>query len=203
MPTVLLWSDPTIVDRTAALLSGRARELAAETAQRSARLIDAGATKIVFCCVTLHAIAALLPPSVQRRLLSLVDVIIGSVETTAAAHLLLCTEGTRRAEVFQRDPRWHHVSSRVRFLNEADQRELHDAIYRIKRNVPLDEHVDLVCRLARRYGVESCIAGCTELHIVAKHFRREPAAAAVCRWLDPLTIVAARIAARDSIISVT
>jgi len=192
LPSILLMSDPTIPDRTEAFLSGRESELAADVTTRAQRLIDAGATNIVMCCVTLHHLLPLLPPPIQKRVVSLVDVIVDHVAATPGRHLLLCTEGTRRSRMFEDHERWKHARDRIVLPNEADQRAIHSLIYNIKRNRSSDQHLRLIARLTNRYAVESCIAGCTEIHIVAKKQWRA-AARSPLRWIDPLSIVARQI----------
>jgi len=198
LPTVLLLSDPTVPDRTEALLQGRESELAEATEIRARVLLDGGATQLAFCCVTLHRIVPLLPAAVRDRLVSLVDLVFDAVEDRAGPHLMLCTEGTRRSGVFQSRERWRNVSSSIRFLTDRDQSMLHSRIYQIKKNDRVDEHSAFIARLAKAYDASSCIAGCTELHIVAKRSSRDGIGDAV-DWIDPLAILAARIAGPELI----
>jgi aspartate racemase len=198
LPTVLLLSDPAVPDRTEALLQGRELELAEEAAKRARVLLDGGATQLAFCCVTLHRIVPLLPPAILDRLVSLVDLVFDAVEDRAGSHLMLCSEGTRRAGVFQAHERWRTVSSNIRFLTDHDQAMLHSWIYQIKKNDRVDEHSAFITRLAKSYDASSCIAGCTELHMVAKRSSLD-GIGDIVDWIDPLAILAARIAGRELI----
>jgi aspartate racemase len=188
LPTVLLLSDPTIPDRTEALLNGRDAELAAEVTWRARRLLDAGATRLILCCVSLHPIVPLLPITVRQALISLVDTIVDAVEPSRRRHLLLCTEGTRRTEVFQRHERWPRVQDRIVFPDDRDQQAIHRLIYRVKQNDGGAEPLELIAALADRYGVDGCIAGCTEMHLLARRDARH-----TFSWIDPLTMLAAAI----------
>jgi aspartate racemase len=196
LPTLLLLSDPTIPDRTEALLNDRRADLAAEAAIRGNRLLEAGATKLIFCCITLHSVFDLLPPTIRSRVISLVDLIVDSVEVSSMKHLLLCTAGTRQARVFEQNERWNKSASRIVLLDDADQRALHSIIYRIKSGERVDRCGECIAVLARRYGVESCIAGCTELHMVAKRYQQSGPSALF--WIDPLITLASRIGRRES-----
>ena len=197
LPVVLLFSDPTIPDRTEALLRGREAELVEEVTWRADRLLSAGATKLVLCCISLHPIVPLLPPAIRQKLISLVDVIVDSVGRSPKRHLMLCTKGTRSTRLFERHERWQHVCSRIVFPDDEDQRAVHAMIYEIKSHDTSASQLEFLSALMDRYGVQSCIAGCTEIHILAKrcqrtrHLHRQPL------WIDPLAILASTIAGRS------
>jgi aspartate racemase len=192
LPTILLLSDPTSPDRTEALLGGRGSQLAQEVGRRATALLDAGATTIILCCVTIHAVASSLPVPVQRRLRSLADIIIEGIAATPGRHLLLCTQGTRRTRVFETHARWPEVQARIVFPDDGDQRAIHSVIYEIKKNRSSRAHAALLDRLRDRYKVECLVAGCTELHILTRRCDQRK------RWIDPLSVLAAEIGARQS-----
>ena len=66
-----------------------------------------------------------------------------------------------------------------------------DVIYAIKRQDGLPQAVVLIRSLLRKHGLTSFVAGCTELHMVQKYWRRH----SPVDCIDPLQIVADRIAA--------
>jgi aspartate racemase len=190
-PRVLLYSDPAVVDRTAAIHEGKHDELrrAVETAAR--RLVGAGAVRVVVACVTAHYVFADLPAEVTERCVSLVDIIDQELNRTTEPHLLLCTRGAISARIFAPD-RLGAGSARLIRLDPVDQDALHREIYRLKAGGwPLDG-LDFLRRMQARYPARSAVAACTELHLVARA-AVEAGLAAEFPMIDPLAIVADRI----------
>jgi aspartate racemase len=192
-PTVVLLSDPTIPDRTQALMRGEALALAEEVTWRARRLIAAGATKLVLCCITLHHVVPQLPPDIGNRLVSLIDLIFDAVDRSEDRHLMLCSTGTQTMGLFERHQRWERTAARIIMPDAADQQAIHAMIYEMKQQADSPRHEDLLDELLNRYGVRSWIAGCTEMHILARRcaLRRDAGRAASC--IDPLTILAAEM----------
>src|SRR6185369_9405349 len=108
-PRVILWSDPSYPDRTECLRRGDTERLVACMRLDAERLTAMGAARLVICCVTAHAVLPMLPAAIAERVLSLVDVAIAAIDEVAESHLMLCTEGCRDADVFQRHARWAAV----------------------------------------------------------------------------------------------
>lgn len=190
-PRILLYSDPAVVDRTAAIHNGAYDELrrAVETAAR--RLVDAGAVYVVVACVTAHHVFADLPADLTERCVSLVDVIDHELSRATEPHLLLCTSGAVSAGTFA-PSRLGAGGDRLVRLEPADQDALHREIYRLKTGGwPLDG-LDFLRRLQARYPARAAVAACTELHLVARA-AEEAGLAAEFPMIDPLAIVADRI----------
>jgi aspartate racemase len=194
-PRIVLFSDPSIPDRTETLLRGDRRALAEEVTWRARRLIAAGATKLVLCCITLHHVVPLLPQDVSETLVSLVDLIFEAVEGSEDRHLMMCSAGTRMLGLFEDDLRWEQVANRIIMPDLNDQRAIHSMIYEIKQHMDSPQHQELLDQLLDRYGVRSWIAGCTEMHILAKRSasRLDVGRRAAC--IDPLAILAADMCA--------
>jgi aspartate racemase len=135
----------------------------------------------------------LLPAHVRDRVVSLVDVIFAAVERTDTRHLMLCTEGTRQMRLFERHERWRVAGNRIVMPDVADQRAIHALIYDIKMHRSWRGELKFVIDAMARYGVESCIAGCTEMHILAArcHAHARLAKRFVC--VDPLEIIASQM----------
>ncbi len=191
-PAIVLWSDPSFPDRSRCLLEGDTDRLAAHLRETVQRCERAGAETIVICCVTAHAVVPLLPPAMQARIVSLVEVLLSAVIQQARPLIVLSSLGTRGAGVLEAHPLWREASHWLRWLDRADQERMHHAIYRIKRNAGVSTTVALVDELIRKYHVDSFAAACTELHIVHKHWGPRPSP------IDPLDIVATRIAAASA-----
>lgn len=190
-PVVLLHSDPTFPDRTEAFLSGEHEELLARLNESLERMSESGVTRVVICCITIHYLLPLVPAELRRHVISLIDVIFEEVIASGRRHLLLCTSGTRRMGIFRDHPLWERAEPYVVLPDESDQQFVHrELIYRVKQNCDLRELAPLVERLLERYQVDSFIAGCTEMHVLAKHFISGADARGRYGCIDPLAVIA-------------
>jgi aspartate racemase len=190
-PACLLLSDPSIPDRTSAILAGDTRELVARIDRALAHLAAAGARRIVIACVTAHAVLAQVPEAQRRLVIPLLDLAIGEIAAAGRPHLLLATDGTRAARIFERHPRWSEVSPLVRWPDDADQHRLHQTIYRFKHAEPDDESLDWIGTLSEKYGTAGLLFGCTELHLLHRPLARRAALRLpVPQIIDPLWIAA-------------
>lgn len=189
-PALLLHSDPSIPDRTAAILAGDTRDVAAQITAALERLVASGADRIVIACVTAHQILPEVPEPLRDRVISLLDLVIDEIRATSGLYLLLSTVGTRRARIFESHPRWEEVAGRVRFLDDDDLHRLHhEALYRFKQNAPVEPLIPWLESLPAKYGVEGLIFGCTELHLVQRALAHRGGHGEL-RIIDPLLIAA-------------
>jgi aspartate racemase len=193
-PRIILLSDPTFPDRTDCLLRGEAMALAARLEDSLNALTTLGATRLVVCCVTVHAVNDALPATLRRSLLSLVDLAIAGVTSVSSPHLMLCTAGCRAAGVFQGHADWGRAADDVIWPEPEDQEAVHGLIYALKRGARAADHVDTVCGLMERYGVTRYIAGCTELHLLADAIEAVAGRAYDDVCLDPLRLAAREMA---------
>ena len=192
-PVVVLYSDPTVPDRTEALLR-RSDELLLERLVGSlTHLYESGATQIVICCVTSHYLLPRLPPRLRGKITSLIDTVFAGVLRTEKRHLLMCTQGTRQSRLFESHPQWEAARDRVVLARPDDQQRIHELIYRLKRNDGIDELLPLAGALLAKYQVDSFIVGCTELHLVTRHLARAGDSAKY-GYIDPLTMIAESLA---------
>ena len=184
-PIVFLYSNPTVPDRTECLLNGLRDPLLGSVVQALRQLHAMGAARTLICCVTAHGLLPHLPDDLRSRLISLLDVIYATVEQRRQRHLLICSNGTRKLGLFQEHPSWPSVSDYIVVPDDSDQNALHKMIYRVKQCSDPEEAMPYVKSLLRKYGVDSFIAGCTEMHLFARRFDN---------CIDPLTIVAKQLA---------
>lgn len=185
-PSVLMYSDPAFPDRTEAFLRG-------ENEPILSRLIDAlelldrmGATQVVIACMTIHYLLPQLPEALRERIISLTDVLFSSVESRQKKHLVISSRGTIKLELLQRHPRWEQARHYFVFPSETEQRQMHDLIYEVKLNRNLLEARSFVESLLARHGVDSFVAACSEIHLLAKQF-------APARCVDPLMLIARQV----------
>jgi aspartate racemase len=197
-PVVLLYSNPKIGDRTKTFLGGGDhRPLLRDLETGISALLAQGADQVVICCVTMHYLLPLVSPELRARVVSLIDTVFEELERIDKRCLLACTTGAKKLGLFQNHPSWKSVRKRVCVLSEADQQQLHDAIYLVKRSHVTDPLTAVVHGLGAKYGVEAIIAGCTELHLLS------PACAGATflneqfEIIDPLSAIAERTVERD------
>jgi aspartate racemase len=193
-PAVLLYSDPSFPDRTEAFLAGEEERIAGLLEDALRRLLRMGADRLVVCCMTAHHVFPLLSPRVRRRLVSLVDLALEAVERTPGRHLLVCSNGARTLGIFERHPAWPRVAGRVVLPDPDEQAALHrDMIYRAKRNVDPHEVLPVLAAALERHQVTSFVAGCSEVHLLAKRFPASPRGAGYA-CVDPFDLLARRVA---------
>jgi aspartate racemase len=193
-PGVVLYSDPTFPDRTSAFLAGAGEVVRAQLVDALARLSLLGAGRIVICCMTMHHLLPELPDELRARVVSLLDVIYARLEQSGHRQLVLGSTGTQKLRLFQRHPRWAASADFIVFPEAADQDRLHELIYELKFNRALPETCDFVETLLKKYGAESFIVGCSEIHMMAKQFFTDAARRQAYECVDPFALVAGDLA---------
>ncbi len=148
-----------------------------------------GVGKIVIACVTSHHFVPKLPLSLQQKIISLVDIIFTEVINAKRRQLLLCTNGVRQTRLFENDKRWELIQEWMVLPSPEDQCRIHDFIYRLKAKALDDSTLDELMAIISRYKTDSFVAGCTELHLVARHLKASPAQNS-CDFVDPLFSIA-------------
>ncbi|MGP3998632.1 aspartate/glutamate racemase family protein [Streptomyces sp. 8N706] len=192
-PRVLLDSDPAFPDRTEAIRQGRVREMTERLEARLAELLARGASQVVVVCFTAHYFLHRLDPALRARVVSLVESTTAELTGTTGRFLLLSTEGTRRARIFEEAPGWDAVAHRVVRPDEDDQALVHRLIYRMKRHGPLPgETLPQVERMRQAYGCSGLVLGCTEFHLVSRELT---ARYGEDRTVDALRTLAVRFSA--------
>ncbi|HEU4508044.1 MAG TPA: amino acid racemase [Pyrinomonadaceae bacterium] len=190
-PSVIVYSDPTFPDRTDAFLAGKSDPVLAQLIDVIERLLQAGATDVVFCCMTIHYLLPRLPARLRERVISLPDIIFEELAHTWKRHLLISSSGTRKLGLFENHERWSMAQPYIVVPDEEDQNTIHrDLIYPIKKNPDVSTLFPLLKMMLSRYGVDSFIAGCSEVHLLAKHFLRSGDHSAEYGCIDPLATVA-------------
>lgn len=201
-PIVLLHSDPTFPDRTEAFLRGDTELLLVRLVQVLESLCAMGATEIVICCMTIHYLLPQVPSVLRERVISLLDVIFSSVQSLRKKHLVVCSTGTVKLELLQLHPRWAEAREYFVFPSEAEQQQMHDLIYEVKLNRNLLEARLFVESLLAKYRLDSFVAACSEIHLLAKQFAAADREQREYGCIDPLTIIARQtVSARPSFVA--
>jgi aspartate racemase len=192
-PIVVMYSDPTFPDRTEAFLRGETQPLLNKLIEALELLNSMGATQTVIACMTIHYLLPHLPAALRERIISLPDVIFSSVESLKKKHLVISSRGTIKLELLQRHPRWEPARNYFVFPPEAEQRQMHDLIYEVKLNRNLKEASSFVETLLARHRVDSFIAACSEIHLLAKQFAPSRLEQRGYGCIDPLAIIARQV----------
>ena len=195
-PKVIMYSDPTFPDRTEAILSGDYAAVYERLVSSLRALSLLGATQLIICCVTAHNLIDKLPPDLRTKLISLIDVIFEQIIQSPERRLLLCTKGTRETGLFHNHAHWPATKEYVVLPDEHDQELIHrELIYQVKIRRNVDELVPILKSLLAKYRVDAFIAGCTEMHIVARRLCFTNGNGTKHTNIDPLSIIAERIGA--------
>src|SRR5262249_29480350 len=140
-----------------------------------------------------HYLLPQLPDALRERIISLTDAIFSSVELLKKKHLVISSIGTIKLELLQRHPRWEQARNYFVFPSEIEQRQMHDLIYEVKLNRNLLEARLFIETLLARYRVDSFIAACSEIHLLAKQFAPSGPQQRRYGCIDPLAIIARRV----------
>ena len=194
-PVVMVYSDPTIPDRTSAFRAGRPDEVLEPLMVAFNRLLGMGATKLMMCCMTSHHLLPQFSAEVQERMISLPDIVFDQLAQTNRRHVLICSSGTREFQLFEKHERWESLKDRIILPNEADQYRIHhDLIYPIKKNPDTRERLPILGALLSKYKTDSFIVGCSEIHLVAKQLVHSDRNQKRYSCIDPLMVLAREIA---------
>ncbi|MGW2637792.1 aspartate/glutamate racemase family protein [Streptomyces sp. NPDC001348] len=163
----VIWSDPTIPDRTEALL-GDGPDPTPWLLDGSRLLREAGATVIAIPCNTAHAFVPRIADHVGLPIVHMIGEVARHLTTlTPRIHTagLLATTGTVRAGLYQE---WlDRFGVRLALPDATSQNhEVMTAIRMVKAGSGGDTATRLLCRAAQRLtgqGVQAVIAGCSEI----------------------------------------
>ena len=189
-PVVLMYSDPTFPDRTKAFLRGETEPILTKLIESLELLDRMGASHFVICCMTIHYLLPQLPGALRERIMSLPDVIFSAVEAVQTKHLVISSTGTLKLELLQQHPRWEYAKDYFVFPSEDEQRQMHELIYGMKLNRNLKEASLFVEKMLARHHLNSFVAACSEIHLLAKQFDTSIARQRGFRCIDPLSIIA-------------
>lgn len=189
-PQIVMYSDPSFPDRTEAILGDSHDVLLTRLIEALNALRELRVSRIVICCFTVHYLLPRLPEELRKLVTSLLDVVFADVARSSKRHLLICTNGARRMELFQNHSRWELTKDYFVLPVESDQLLIHELIYQIKKNRDVGHLLPTLETLLLKYKVDSFVAGCTELHLLAKHpmFSNGDRRGFSC--IDPLTSIA-------------
>jgi aspartate racemase len=123
------------------------------------------------------------------------DIIFEQLAKSDRRHLLICSTGTRELQLFEKHRCWEFLKNRIILPDDAEQCRIHrDLIYPIKKNPDTRELLPILEALMSKYKTDSFIAGCSEIHLVAKQLVFSGRNPKGYRCIDPLMVLAREIA---------
>ena len=162
---VLVDIDPTIPDRTLAILNNQREEIIAHLLRNARGLVGQGADLLAMPCNTAHAFIKDLERELSVPILNIVEVTVQEISGSGSVGLM-ATDGTLAADLYAGQLRKRGVE--VILPPPAEQAILMEAIYAFKEgehSVSAKAVIDLYCQLLKA-GAEQVIAACTELPLM-------------------------------------
>jgi aspartate racemase len=191
----VIWSDPTVPDRTEALL-GDGPDPTPALLHGCRVLRDAGATVIAIPCNTAHAFIPRFAAAAGLPIIHMIDEVAGHLAADPAVRTagLLATNGTVRSGLYQQSLRGAGIELVLPDPTSQDE-EVMTAIRAIKAGQRGDAVVKPLRRAAERLverGAQSVIAGCTEIPLGVS-----PAEVDFPPLLDPAVVLARALIRRS------
>lgn len=193
-PQVIIWSDPTIPDRSEALL-GRGLDPTDSMIRGAQTLARGGATLMAVPCSTAHAFAPAVAAAVGLPLVNMIDEVARHLQVHRPGVRrvgLLATTGTITAGLYQ------DSLGRVGITTEVPDPELQDravmsAIRAVKAGAPQSRTTPMLAPAVRALvdrGAQVLIAGCTEIPLALA------TDASPLELVDPTVLLAAAVLRR-------
>jgi aspartate racemase len=189
----VIWADPTVPDRSAALLDS-GEDPTPWLLNGAQRLVEMGAAFIAVPCNTAHAFFPRIAPQVSVPLLHMMEQTASTIEIgypILERVGLLATTGTVRVGLYQEAFARHHIE--VAVPDDAHQEKVMAAIHCVKRGETGKEATALVAEAAEYLvgqRAELLITGCTELPLI---FTGDHASVPV---IDPTDVLARAVVRR-------
>ncbi|MHB8648248.1 MAG: cysteate racemase, partial [Thermomicrobiales bacterium] len=194
---IVIWADPTVPDRSTALLHG-GEDPTPWLIRGAAQLVAMGASLIAVPCNTAHAFFPALERAIAVPFVHMMDEIASSVEVmypSVERVGLLATTGTIASGLYQEWFATHHIEVVVP-NDDLQERVVMGAIHRVKAGQIGQETTRLLLEAAEyliEHGAEALIAGCTELPLV---FRDGDASVPI---IDPTRVLAEAVVRRATV----
>jgi aspartate racemase len=188
---VILFSISSVPDRTGSILKNSEQLFIDALLENCGKINELEVDKIVICCFTSHHFFSFIPQEIRRKIISLVDITHELVAENQQPSLLLASKGSYLKQVFTSGNKYGGVSDKIIIPAPDDQDKIHSMIYDTLKPghdpVPV---IGSIRQLLEKYKVQSCIAGCTEFHLLNKYINEKPHHFKI---IDPLQTVAQRL----------
>ena len=182
---VLVDIDPSIPDRTEAVLSNQYQGIVAHLLRNAKGLVDQGADILAMPCNTAHAFIGNLEQELPVPFVNIVNVTVENILSSGPGTIgLMATDGTLAAQLYINQLEAQGL--RVVTPDSSHQAALMRAIYSFKggETVFSTETVIHIYRMLVSLGADRVIAACTELPIMLAH---QP------KIIDPTRLLAVKL----------
>jgi aspartate racemase len=174
-PRCVMISDPSIPDRSAAILSGDDEAVLRRLSGALADLEALRCDRLVVPCMTAHHFFPRLPTPTRERLISLVDLTVDAIAARPGRTLILCTTGVRRARLFESHPRWTELSGRAVVLGDEEQAAFHRFLFDVVKRNQLADTTAHLGSLRARHTADALAFACTDLHLITRRWMADRA----------------------------
>ncbi len=168
---VIIDNNPSIPDRTSAILHGTASPLP-YLIESANRLADAGADFLIIPCITSHGFYDKLVEAVNIPILNIVEETAKYlVSKNVKKSVLLATDGTRHTDVFGKIFKKFGID--LMYPSDLIQKDVMDIIYKgVKAGADNFDVTSVNAELSRlaEQGAEVAILGCTELPLAVEKY---------------------------------
>lgn len=191
---IVIWADPTVPDRSTALLHG-GEDPTPWLLRGARRLAEMGASFIAVPCNTAHAFLPRIADEIPVPYLHMMEetaMAIGVAHPAIERVGLLATSGTVAAGLYQEWFARHHIEV-VTPNDDLQERCVMAAIHRVKAGDTGSGSTALIAEAGNylvEHGAEALITGCTELPLI---FRDGDSPVPV---IDPTTVLAEAVVRR-------
>lgn len=184
---VLIFSRPSIPDRTAYILGKSQLNPFYSMLDTGRLLVAMGAENIIIPCITAHYFYDALSESINAPVIHAIKETVNYLKNegiTCAG--IMATEGTIYANLFQKVLEERGICSVVPI--QENQNRITDLIYKnIKANQPIDiDYFQQVTKQLRGDGAEVILLGCSELSMLKNEYTLGPG------YLDSMEVLAMR-----------
>lgn len=167
-PRVILFSDPTIPDRTSALQNKNLHVIAKILEQKLESLNKLGISHIIIACLTAHLFLSVIKNEAKKKVINLMELLNKTLDQQHYPSLMLSSKGSYELTIIK------HPNIIYPELKDAER--INQLIYQIKlqkNKKQFLEFIDFSLHLAEKYHVESLVFGCTELHLVHTFIKQQ------------------------------
>jgi len=165
---VLVYSKPTIPDRTAYILGKSDKSPLSDLLYAAKTLENAGATCLVITCLTSHFFYEDLAKAIKIPILNMPEETARFIADSGIKKVgLLATDGALKGRVFHTT--FEKSGIEMLLPPESSQSELMEIIYSVKcAQAVAPDALDAIAAQLRKNGARAVILGCTELSLIAK-----------------------------------
>jgi aspartate racemase len=184
---MMIFSKPTIPDRTDYILGKSAENPVYPMVEIGRMLVGIGADYIAIPCITAHYFHNILSEGIKVPVIHAIKETAHYLKTFGVRRAgIMATQGTVQSGIFQKELEKCGISDVI--PSEENQQLVSELIYQnIKANEPVNfAKFEQVSRQLRQDGAEVLILGCTELSLIKRDFDIGPG------YLDAMEVLAMR-----------